>query len=395
MMINKILIVDDEVETLRLISIALQRQGLQIITANNGTQALDLAITENPSLIILDIMMPDISGFEVVKRLKKNKNTADIPVLIFSARNQLDDKVTGYESGADDYLTKPIHPAELVSRVKTLLEKNLSPDKKEESKTYTVGVVGAAGGVGTSTIAINIACNITRQIHTRVLVAEMTPGHGSFEHFYGTEAKKTLEDYLKLSLEDINAKEIQNQLIHTNFGPYVLPASGELENIQFNRSIEQAELIVREIKTLAPLLILDFGQLCWADYPRLLNYCNELIIVTSPLPGIISKTSDLISQLSLLEFDSTKPLNVVSVSHARSSISLTMQEMEDRLHHTISHVIPAAPEQAYQAELAHRPIGMMRSNDLISQQIANVTSKVLARFKEFTDTISGQSKSAL
>ena len=174
-MINKILIVDDEIETLRLISIALRRQGLQVITASNGTQALELAITENPNLIILDIMMPDISGFEVVKRLKNNKKTTDVPVLIFSARNQLDDKVTGYESGADDYLTKPIHPAELVSHVKSLLEKNPILEEKRRSNTYTVGVLSAAGGVGTSTVAINMASKLTQLTQPRSIVPEMNP----------------------------------------------------------------------------------------------------------------------------------------------------------------------------------------------------------------------------
>ena len=392
-MMNKILIVDDEVETLRLVSIALRRQGLQVITANDGTQALELAITENPSLIILDIMMPDISGYEVVKRLKKNKKTTDIPVLIFSARNQLDDKVTGYESGADDYLTKPIHPAELVSHVKTLLEKNPLLNEKIESTTYTVGIISAAGGVGASTLACNIAYDITQQIHTRILVSEMTPGNGSFESFYGTEGKKTLEDFLKLPLAEISANMIQNHLIRTNFGPLVLPASNKLENIQYSGSLKQAEIIIQELQTLAPLLILDFGQLRWPNYTRLLGYCNELIVVTSPFPSIISKTNDLITQLSLMEFDSLKSMNVVSISHARSSISLTIQEMEERLHHSISQVIPADPEQAYQAELAHRPIGMMRANNLVSQQLAKTSSKVLARYQKFSETISGQKPS--
>jgi len=389
-MINKILIVDDEIETLRLISIALRRQGLQVVTASNGTQALELAITENPNLIILDIMMPDISGFEVVKRLKNNKNTTDIPVLIFSARNQLDDKVTGYESGADDYLTKPIHPAELVSHVRSLLEKNPILEEKEQSTTYTVGVLSAAGGVGVSTMAINMASNIAQQSHTRAIVAEMTPGHGSFSTFYGTKPKSTVEDFLKLPLTEINGENIQKNLIRTNFGPLVFPASNNLANLKFNENYEQAELMVQELENLTSLLFLDFGQLSWPNYQRMLSFCNELFVVTSPFPANISKTSEFIQQLSTLDFDSIKPLNVISLSRARSSISLTMQEMEERLHYNISQVIPAAPEQAYQAELAHRPISMMRANDLVSQQIANISSKVLARYKEFTGKVSGE-----
>ena len=169
-----------------------------------------------------------------------------------------------------------------------------------------------------------------------------------------------------------------------------MAASSELNNLKYIESYEQAELMLHELETLTPLLLLDFGQIQWANYQRLLSFCDEIFIITSPYPAVITKTTDLIQQLSALEFDSVKPLNVISISRARSSISLTMQEMEERLHHTISQVIPAAPEQAYQAELAHRPISMMRANDLVSQQIANISTNLLTRFKEFSDNLPGE-----
>jgi pilus assembly protein CpaE len=385
-MIKKILIVDDEVETLRLISIALRRQGLQVINANNGTQALELAITENPNLIILDIMMPDISGFEVVKRLKKNKKTTDIPVLIFSARNQLDDKVTGYESGADDYLTKPIHPAELISHVKTLLDKSTSPEPTHRTASYTVGVMGAVGGAGASTMAVNLACNAAQHLHSRVVLAEMTPGHGSFLNFYGSESKKTLEDFLKMPIPEIDGQSLQTELIRMNYGPLVLAASDQLENIKYGQAVDQAELVVQELSNLAPLLFLDFGTMCWSNYARMLSQCDELILITAPFPSIIEKTRKLITQVSAYEFDSLKPLTLVSISQARSSISLTLSQMEEQIHHSIAHVIPASPEQAYQAENAHKPISFLRPNDLVSQQIVNASLKLVERYQEYKNS---------
>lgn len=380
-MIKKILIVDDEVETLRLISIALKRQGFQVITANNGTQALELAISEIPNLIILDIMMPDISGFDVVKRLKKNRKTTDIPVLIFSARNQLDDKVTGYESGADDYLTKPIHPAELISHVKTLLDKNTGLEAPQRIASYTVGVLGAGGGVGTSTMAVNLACNVSQQLHNRVIVAELAPGHGSFINFYGGENKKMLEDFLKLPIDEIDSTSLQNELIRMSFGPLVLASSDSLENIRLARSTEQVEVIIQELANLAPMLVLDFGTMCWANYSRMLAYCDEIILVTAPYPAVIERTKKLITQLSLMEFDSMKPLTLISVSRAQSSISLTLKQMEEEINHPIAHVIPPAPEQAYQAENAHKPISFLRSTELVSQQTVTASIKLIERFQ--------------
>lgn len=388
-MIKKILIVDDEVETLRLISIALRRQGLQVITANNGTQALELAFSEKPNLIILDIMMPDINGFEVVKRLKANTKTEDIPVLIFSARNQSSDKVTGYESGADDYLTKPIHPAELISHVKTLLDKSPVIIPQEHPKNYSVAVIGAAGGVGTSTVAINIACMASQHLQLRnVVCLEMTPGHGTFRNIYGVgDEKKTIEDFLKLPLQEITPESIQAELTRMSYGPLVLSSHADLSGSQYYQQNDHALMLVQQVNQMSSLAFFDFGTMHWSNYEKLLDWCSEVILVTSPLPSVISRTRKLVNELAVFDFDSVKPLNILSISHGRSSISLTLSEMEQALHHSVSHIIPASPEQAYQAEQAHKPIGLLRANNIVTQQLSNATAKLVERYKEFKDSI--------
>jgi DNA-binding response OmpR family regulator len=110
---QKILIADDDVETLRLIGLMLQRQGFEIAAASNGTQALEMSRNGSPDLIILDVMMPDMDGYQVTRQLRQDASTADIPILMFTAKSQVEDKVTGYEAGVDEYITKPIHPAEI------------------------------------------------------------------------------------------------------------------------------------------------------------------------------------------------------------------------------------------------------------------------------------------
>ncbi len=120
-MSEKILIIDDDLDTLRLVGLMLQRQGYQISAATNGQQGLEKAFEEDPDLILLDVMMPDMDGYEVTRRLRQNPSTLQTPILMFTAKTQLDDKVIGFEVGANDYLTKPTHPSELQARVKTLL----------------------------------------------------------------------------------------------------------------------------------------------------------------------------------------------------------------------------------------------------------------------------------
>ena len=114
-MAEKILIVDDDIDSLKLIGLMLQRQGYEISAASAGGQAINKAAAENPDLIILDVMMPDMDGYEVCRRLRADTTTQHIPIIMFTAKTLVDDKVSGFEAGADDYLTKPTHPAELAA----------------------------------------------------------------------------------------------------------------------------------------------------------------------------------------------------------------------------------------------------------------------------------------
>lgn len=122
----KVLIVDDEIDSLKLIGLLLESKGYEVLAAQNGERAIEKALEEIPDLVILDVMMPGMSGYEVCRRLRTDPRTATIPILMFTAKTQVMDKVIGFEAGADEYLTKPIQPTELIDRVETLLA---SPDE--------------------------------------------------------------------------------------------------------------------------------------------------------------------------------------------------------------------------------------------------------------------------
>jgi two-component system alkaline phosphatase synthesis response regulator PhoP len=118
---KKILVVDDEKDLTTLVSLHMKMAGFEVLTANNGEKALDLSREEKPDLIILDLMLPKIDGWQVCERLRQDIATQDIPVIMLTARAETEDKLKGFESGADDYVTKPFSPRELVARVKRVL----------------------------------------------------------------------------------------------------------------------------------------------------------------------------------------------------------------------------------------------------------------------------------
>src|SRR3989304_5283038 len=106
-MADKILIIDDDIDTLKLVGLMLERQGYEITVASNGAVGLNKAAAERPQLILLDVMMPDLDGYAVTRRLRRAPCLARIPIIMFTANTVVDAKVAGFEAGVDDYLTKP------------------------------------------------------------------------------------------------------------------------------------------------------------------------------------------------------------------------------------------------------------------------------------------------
>lgn len=119
---RKILACDDEKHIVRLVQVNLERQGYEVVTAHDGRDALEKVESEKPDLVVLDVMMPYMDGFEVLQNLRRNPNTRDIPVIMLTAKAQDADVFRGWQSGVDCYLTKPFNPMELISFVKRIFK---------------------------------------------------------------------------------------------------------------------------------------------------------------------------------------------------------------------------------------------------------------------------------
>ncbi|MBM3244759.1 MAG: response regulator transcription factor [Candidatus Omnitrophica bacterium] len=129
---QKILIVDDEKDIVKMLDYNLKKEGFRAVSCHDGEDALDLAAREHPDLIILDLMLPGIDGLEVCKTLKKETKTSKIPIIMLTAKTQEADKIVGLELGADDYITKPFSPRELIARVKAVLRRGKEKDALPE-----------------------------------------------------------------------------------------------------------------------------------------------------------------------------------------------------------------------------------------------------------------------
>ncbi|GIV66798.1 MAG: response regulator [Chloroflexota bacterium] len=370
-MTEKILIVDDDLETLRLVGLMLQRQGYQVISAKNGKEGMVLAVKEHPDLIVLDIMMPDVDGYQVARDIRANPETADIPILMFTAKSQVDDKVTGYEAGADDYLTKPVHPAELIAHIKALLSRTRARVGKQVQKSATViGLLAAKGGMGTSTLTLNLALAYFQRTRKEIIAAEIRAGQGTWAGELNFPNAEGLNNLLNMRSGEVTRAAVEKELVRTTFGIRLLLANHRIKDfVLLQNAVHQLEAILHHLSTLGDVVFVDIGNPFLPGFEKVITSCDEMILIAEPQPFSLKRTNQLMDELAEYGFGKSKILNVVIVNRVRADLQLSALQIQEMLGKPITLVIPPAPEQSYHAALRNVPLIQLQPDGILSQQI--------------------------
>ena len=383
-MSEKILIVDDDLDTLRLVGLMLQRQGYQISAATNGQQGLDKAFEEDPDLILLDVMMPDMDGYEVTRRLRQHPATAETPILMFTAKTQLDDKVVGFEAGANDYLTKPTHPSELQARVKTLLarvgrKRGSGSDDGGGNRGYVIGVLAARGGLGVTTLAVNLAAGLLNRTKSEVIVAELLPGQGALALDLGLTTSKGLIDLLSLNkAADITRDKTREALTHHGSGLKLLLSSDHPRDMQLINQTAHYEATLSTLANLARFVVLDMGVGIQPFAHKILPYCNEVLIVLEGAPNIISHTKALIDDIVSMNVNK-RNINVILNNRTRSDTQLPTTQVQSKLDFEIISTLSPAPELFTQATRLQTPAILCQPESLTTRQVNKLVEFIAER----------------
>ncbi len=379
---QKILIVDDDLDTLKLVGTTLEKQGFLIVAAKDGVEALEKVAQHNPDLILLDIMMPRMDGYEVTRRLRGNPATANVPIILFTAKAQVDDKVTGLEAGANEYLTKPTHPAELVARVRALLKRPTSmlpplpDDPVPSSQGVMVGVMGSKGGQGVSTMAVNLAAAFLMENRDEtVILAELCPGRGDATVLLGYKDPQGLNDLLKRNPQEIHRALVEKALIAHKSGLRLLLSSNNPSDVDLLSAAGQMASVARELNLIAKYTVLDLGVGLHTATVRALEQCSKVVIVIEPDPRTMQQSKALLVELNKLGIGREKLL-VVTVLRVRTEQAMSIAEIQKALNVEIDAVFTPAPELAYQAARQQQPMLMTEPDSFTSQQTLKLANMV-------------------
>ena len=380
---EKILIIDDDTDTVRLVGLMLQHQGYAISTASSGEEGIAKAGQVQPDVILLDVMMPEMDGFEVTRRLKADPLTRTTPILMFTARSLLNDRVAAFELGVDDYLTKPTNPTDLQAHVRQLLERArernkapAAPAAKESTPTRKIAVLAARAGMGASALAVNLAAALQIRGQADVILTEFTPGQGTLGMDLGLPSARGLSDLLQSQPEEITAERVSAALVRHSCGLRVLLASDSPRDAVLAGRAEQMEAVYRGLDGLAAYLVLDLGAGLPPWAATILKECHERIVMTDAGQNTLQHTRILLGEMEALGIAS-EDVRVVLNHRVRFDTQFPVNEAEQGLGHSISVTLRPAPELMLAAARRHLPGVLAMPEDSVAQQILKLADGLL------------------
>lgn len=282
-MATRILAVDDSPVILRLVSQTLLQVGFEVFTARDGLEALSVVDEVQPNLIILDVLMPHMNGYETCRRLRSKPNTARLPIMMLTGQDTLKEKVQGFEAGADEYITKPFHPAELMARVSALVRRATQPPAQAAPtlRGKTIAVFSLRGGVGVSTVAANLAVGLSQLWQQPAVLVDMVRAAGQGAFMLNLAARSTWADLAQVALRDLDSEAVERVLLSHASQTRVLVAPRNLEQA---RQISP-ELVARVLELLAaryPYVVLDMPHDFAATTLAGLDAADEILALIAP-----------------------------------------------------------------------------------------------------------------
>src|SRR6266576_436316 len=193
-----ILLVDDEEQIRKLLESSLQRRGYEVAVAFDGIEALRQIRTKMPDLIVTDVNMPNMNGFELTRRLRADHRTARVPIVMLSARKQADDILTGYAEGADEYIAKPVEMAVLAAKTEVLIKRMKATAGEAIKRGRVVVFLRGKGGAGATTLAVNSAVSLAETKMYKTAVLDLNLEFGNVGSHLNLKPQHTLAEHAEL-----------------------------------------------------------------------------------------------------------------------------------------------------------------------------------------------------
>jgi pilus assembly protein CpaE len=374
----KILVVDDDPNVQRLLQYTLKQEGYEVVLASDGTEGFRLWGAENPSLILLDVMLPKLDGYQVATKIRAEEGTAThVPIIMLTAEREVEQKVRGLRAGADDYLIKPFHPAELLARIKSLLARFAPSDALVGRPPLgrIFAFYGAKGGVGTTTIAINAAIALHRELGRKVCLVDGNFQFGDHRVFLDLGLdRKSIVDIV--TAPNIDADLVRQVMVKHDSGVDLLlaPPSPETAELVTPEHVPQ---ILEQLRTLYDYIVVDIDQRLDELNLRVLDAADTAFVVMTADLSCLKNVRLVLETIGHLGYEQSKIQLVLNRSNAFTGINV--KNAEGALRRPIDHQIVNEYRGAISALNSGAPFMFTKADSLLGRSLlefARVVDKV-------------------
>jgi DNA-binding response OmpR family regulator len=377
-MVYKILVTEDEPTMRRLMSVLLKRHNHEVIEASNGEDAFAFALEHQPDIILLDVIMPGVDGFETLRRLRSHAETEDIPVIFLSAKGQVEDRVEGLRLGADDYVIKPAEPAELLARIDAVILRSRREARRRKGLVF--GLIGAKGGVGKTTTIANLAVHFQQSGRSPLLV-DMNLAFGNLAAHFGLDATRcSIANLTVIPAQELDLLKLQQVTLDHSSGVRVIASPPNVPTWA-TFSTELLRGVVEQSAYSARYVFLDLPK-----DPDILDAISDqisgLILVLGSEPSSLRVAEEIANYLANLGLHDR--LSAILVHRAASEHQFVdAGTIAERLGCLVLGTIPYKPEIYMRAEYEQTPmlLKLGGSSDSV------IFEKISARLLNYVDTL--------
>jgi pilus assembly protein CpaE len=379
---QRLLVIEDEKLYQRMIERALQPLDLDVVYADNGEEGLQAAYANPPDMIICDVLMPTISGYEVTRRLRRDPRFVNVPILILTAQVELSNKLEAFEAGADDHMTKPFEPAELVARVTVLLRRSESLKNAvqqtsalavREFKNQVIAVHSLRGGTGCSSLAVNLAIALQKLWSVNTLVLDMVLTAGQVALMLDASLKRTWSD-----ISHIQPDELDNEALDSIIGRH----DSGINFITSPTYPSEAELLTPELFERAFALLRTRFEYIVVDLPHdfnamtlsVLDEADVIVEVLAPELASVRAAVAALDTYNRLGYPADKVKFVLN--HTFEGRWLPRKKIEAALRRTVELVLPYTPDLFVDAINIGQPVMYGRPNEPVCETITYFAGQV-------------------
>ena len=365
---TRILVIDDEPINHQLVGRALASLQAEIHFAQNGKSGISQAHKLKPDLIITDVMMPDISGYEVTRILRREPEFAGIPVLVLTAQSGLEDKLKSFEVGADDHLTKPFEPAELLVRVTAMLRraeamKGYQVEAPAGEQARIIAVHSLRGGVGSSSLAVNLGIGLFSLWREPTILLDLTMTAGHVALMLNMTLKRTWADIAQFGVDDLDAELLNSIVGRHESGLHFIAAPtfpSEAQTLRGETLGGALQLIKRQYTYVVADLPHDFSD----PAIQALDAADLILMVASPEMGSVRALIAALDTYDKLGYSREKIRLVLNAIFPRSN--LTKEKIESAFRMPVVTTIPYVQDLFVDAINSGQPLLLGKSNEPVS-----------------------------